>query len=314
MFNNYTITQLKSIIRTYKEHHTIKNYSKLKKLQLVETLNNFFYIENNLLYKKVNTPQQMPEVKKPAVKKPAVKKPAVKKPAVKKPAVKSNLKKLEKDYDNMIEQISADNELLHRSNTNSKRKAEITTKINAHNIKERKMYKQLKQARAENAFLSGYLGFDKKFEYDDDNITSMTHEKINIVNSLFDILDNLYTKDDVFEYSKYVTDETSEYLTNWLDKKTNAKHGVEYTSFVTLVIYPHLLKNVIKIKGNKSIDEVKLMMLANDLANDGSFNVYDIGPKNRYRVVETFIRHGKKTGITPRDLGNKFMGIYKYAL
>jgi len=52
IFDKYTVSQLKNMITTYKEHHTIKNYSKMKKKDLISELERYFYIKDNIIYKK----------------------------------------------------------------------------------------------------------------------------------------------------------------------------------------------------------------------------------------------------------------------
>lgn len=52
MFNNYTVKQLRQLISNYKKVHNIKNYSKLKKNELVNLLTARFTIKNNELYER----------------------------------------------------------------------------------------------------------------------------------------------------------------------------------------------------------------------------------------------------------------------
>jgi hypothetical protein len=52
MFASCTVKQLKALIKHFKDHHTIKNYSKLKKAQLVEQLQSRFEIKDNQLFLK----------------------------------------------------------------------------------------------------------------------------------------------------------------------------------------------------------------------------------------------------------------------
>jgi hypothetical protein len=52
MFASCTVKQLKALIKHFKEHHAIKNYSKLKKAQLIEQLQSRFEIKNNQLFLK----------------------------------------------------------------------------------------------------------------------------------------------------------------------------------------------------------------------------------------------------------------------
>jgi hypothetical protein len=55
-FNKLTVKQLKALIKHFKDHHTIKNYSKMKKQQLITELENRFVITNGVLYLKDEMP------------------------------------------------------------------------------------------------------------------------------------------------------------------------------------------------------------------------------------------------------------------
>jgi hypothetical protein len=63
MFSTFTVKQLKALIKQFKDHHKIKNYSKLKKAQLVEQLESRFEIKDNQLYLK-NAPTVEPKAKR----------------------------------------------------------------------------------------------------------------------------------------------------------------------------------------------------------------------------------------------------------
>jgi hypothetical protein len=67
-FNKFTVKQLKALIKHFKEHHTIKNYSRMKKQQLITELENRFAINNGVLYLKNEVPDA--PAKKTATKKP----------------------------------------------------------------------------------------------------------------------------------------------------------------------------------------------------------------------------------------------------
>jgi hypothetical protein len=56
MFNKLTVKQLKALIKHFKDHHTIKNYSRMKKQQLITELENRFEINNGVLYLKNEIP------------------------------------------------------------------------------------------------------------------------------------------------------------------------------------------------------------------------------------------------------------------
>lgn len=52
MFDKYNMKELKYLIKTYKAHHTITNYSKMNKKSLVEELTKFFDIVDGVIYTK----------------------------------------------------------------------------------------------------------------------------------------------------------------------------------------------------------------------------------------------------------------------
>lgn len=60
MFNNYTVKQLHKLIVSYKKNHNIKNYTKMKKSELVSILSARFVVKNNALSERgnqISTPQ-----------------------------------------------------------------------------------------------------------------------------------------------------------------------------------------------------------------------------------------------------------------
>jgi hypothetical protein len=52
MFNKYTVKQLRDLISKYSKSHTIPNYSKMKKADLISLLEKRFVIYNNVLHEK----------------------------------------------------------------------------------------------------------------------------------------------------------------------------------------------------------------------------------------------------------------------
>ena len=52
MFSTLKVKDLKKLVSAYRQHHNIKNYSKMKKIELVNELEKRFIIKNNQLYLK----------------------------------------------------------------------------------------------------------------------------------------------------------------------------------------------------------------------------------------------------------------------
>jgi chaperonin cofactor prefoldin len=71
MFGTFTVKQLKKLISDFKKYHTIKNYSKMRKQQLVAELDNRFEIRNAQLFLK-NAPAVEPKAKKTKTVAPAI--------------------------------------------------------------------------------------------------------------------------------------------------------------------------------------------------------------------------------------------------
>jgi hypothetical protein len=328
-FDTLTLKQLKNIIRTYKQHHDITSYSKKKKNELVKELDKNFKMINGILYnrrdeinqnlisnyasvyekesyvlggdnnrliydnsklKKLHDEALENDYEK-AVEKP-VKKPVKK--AVKKPVKKAVEKPVKKAVEKPVKKAV---------------KKPVKKAVKKAVKKENPI--QEEEPVYETHFLSDYLGFNQKLTINDDEM--LTDKKVKKCNDLFDILDKLYTLDDVKTYQKYFELDDMDYIQNWLDKKENAGHGVEYSDFVMLVVYPRLLKNAKKDKAlTNNIDKIKLMMVANEIATDPMISNYNVNPKNRYRLVKTFLQHPKKTGVPQLILKNKqFNDIFK---
>ena len=129
-------------------------------------------------------------------------------------------------------------------------------------------------------------------------------------NKMFDELNKHYTTDDVLEYKKYYSESMLEYILDFVRKKDNAGHSVEYSHFVMLVVYPQLVKNL-KEKGDwEKIDRIKLMMVAHDIAYDAMIRNY-IGPFNRYRLLRTFFTMPHKTFLTVEYIKRKLPEFLK---
>jgi len=130
-------------------------------------------------------------------------------------------------------------------------------------------------------------------------------------NKMFDSINKHYTTDDVLEYEKYYSESMLNYIVNFVRKKDEAGHEVEYSHFVMLVIYPQLVKNVKAIKGEwEKIDRIKLMMIANNLALDSMYKDL-VGPKNRYRLMMTFSSMSHKTFLTAEYMKRKLPEFFK---
>ena len=128
------------------------------------------------------------------------------------------------------------------------------------------------------------------------------------INQMFEVLDKHYTKKDVLEYQKYISNDMLNYINKFVEKKRHAKHGIEYSDFVMLVVYPQLVRNVKSAGDWNGIDRVKLMLLANDYANEPHYKDI-IDPINRYRMIRTLYTHPKKTMVMP-DLKRRIPEFY----
>lgn len=105
---------------------------------------------------------------------------------------------------------------------------------------------------------------------------------------MFNIIDNKYSKNDILDFGEKLNIPYSvfEYYLNWWEKKMNSGGTPEYSDFVSKVIYPQLKKY-----SPKDIDKIKLMLYANDIANDGMY----FGPffkkdnqLNKYTIIRSF--------------------------
>ena len=144
-------------------------------------------------------------------------------------------------------------------------------------------------------YLSGYIGINKKsntFKY---NIAD--EKKYKIKDEMFDIIDNKFTSSEVNKLVNNLNINASTVVDtarNFYDDKINAGKGVEYTDFVSLVIYPSLLKNTPK-KSLTIEDKFILLLFANDIANEQFFS--DVEPINKGSVAMQFLK--------PQTIGTK---------
>ena len=157
-------------------------------------------------------------------------------------------------------------------------------------------------------YLSEWLSYDKPVKMADDSSIGSKREA-EYINKMFEILDKNYSMNEVFEYRNYITDNMLNYVNDFVDKKRHANHTIEYSDYVMLVVYPQLVKNVKLKKEWDNIDKIKLMLLANDFANEPAYKDV-IMPNNRFRVIRTFFLHPNKTQLIP-FLKRKLPEFYK---
>ena len=62
-FKNYSLPQLKYIVKKFQDYHSIVGYSKMIREQLIDALDAKFRILDNKLYLHNSAPVQLPEVK-----------------------------------------------------------------------------------------------------------------------------------------------------------------------------------------------------------------------------------------------------------
>ncbi len=65
-----------------------------------------------------------------------------------------------------------------------------------------------------------------------------------LINKMFDVLDKKYSSDDVIDYKRFVTNEMEEYTYNFISKKREAGHSIEYSDYVMLVVYQQFVKRI----------------------------------------------------------------------
>ena len=158
--------------------------------------------------------------------------------------------------------------------------------------------------KQQKSFLGDWLEI-KKSGKNDKNVTKLQSV---IYDLMFDIIDSKYSKEDINSFidSLRIPDSVFENIKNWVDKKNNMGQGIEYSDFVKKVIYPILLKSV-----PKDTDKIKLMMYANDIANDPSFNKELLNQKNKSRITRTFTDHKIPAILNKLKADSNFDKLYK---
>ena len=158
--------------------------------------------------------------------------------------------------------------------------------------------------KKQKSFLGDWLEI-KKSGKNDKNVTKLQSV---IYDLMFDIIDSKYSKEDINSFidSLRIPDSVFENIKNWVDKKNNMGQGIEYSDFVKKVIYPILLKSV-----PKDTDKIKLMMYANDIANDPSFNTELLNQKNKSRITRTFTDHKIPAILNKLKADSNFDKLYK---
>ena len=156
--------------------------------------------------------------------------------------------------------------------------------------------------KTQESFLGDWLEI-KQSGKNDKNITKLQSV---IYDLIFDIIDSKYSKKEInsFINSLEIPNSTFEYIKNWVDKKSG--HGIEYSDFVKKIIYPALLKSA-----PKDTDKTKLMMYANDIANDSSFDKELLNQKNKFRIARTFTDHKNSSILSKLKTDTNFDKLYK---
>ena len=147
------------------------------------------------------------------------------------------------------------------------------------------------------------------------NITKPTDEDEGLYYRLlydefFNIVDDYILYDDYKECSKDIeTERTFDYALKFVEKKIKAGHTAFITDFITLVIYPSLLKN------NKDIDKFYIRLKAIELGQDIQKLTKELGIK--FVVVESDStkcnkkeRHNELIKILGKDIYNKHVNKY----
>jgi len=144
-------------------------------------------------------------------------------------------------------------------------------------------------------YLSGHIGINENSndKYDE----------------MFDIIDSKFSTDEVQKYIKELNiniGETFNSIRNFYDKKIEKNIIPEYVDFVSLVVYPRLIKNTPK---KLTIDDkFILLILANDIANDLYF--YQVNNKSKLLVVKTFINRKTIGDKIANYLGKDFLKYF----
>ena len=126
------------------------------------------------------------------------------------------------------------------------------------------------------------------------NITKTTDESEGLFYCLlydefFNIVDNYITYDAYKECCKDIeTERTFDYALKFVEKKVKAGHTAFITDFITLVIYPSLLKN------NKDIDKFYIRLKAIELGQDIQKLTQGVEPELDKKSIVRCLLHFKQ--------------------
>ena len=110
-----------------------------------------------------------------------------------------------------------------------------------------------------------------------------------LYDEFFNIVDHYITYDDYKECCKDIeTERTFDYALKFVEKKVKAGHSAFMTDFITLVIYPSLLKN------NKDIDKFYIRLKAIELGQDIQKIKEGVEPELDKRAIVRCLLHFKQ--------------------
>ena len=139
-----------------------------------------------------------------------------------------------------------------------------------------------------NKYLSDYLGITKN---SDTTFVTDSSKKNKLRDQMFDIIDNKYTKEEMYEFKTnpiFKTTPVFDRVRDFYNKKIEQNKNIQYQDFVSLVIYPAILKNTnLGIKITDIILKFKLLLIANDIANEPMF--IKAKPRDKGSVVMQFL-------------------------
>lgn len=139
-----------------------------------------------------------------------------------------------------------------------------------------------------NKYLSDYLGITKN---SDTTFVTDSSKKNKLRDQMFDIIDNKYTKEDMYEFMKnpiFKTTPVFDRARDFYDKKIEQQKNIQYQDFVSLVIYPAILKNIyLGIKITDINLKFKLLLYANEIANEPMF--IKAKPRDKGSIVMQFL-------------------------
>jgi hypothetical protein len=147
-----------------------------------------------------------------------------------------------------------------------------------------------------NKYLSDYLGITKN---SDTTFVTDSSKKNKLRDQMFDIIDNEYTKEDMYKFMKnpiFNTTPVFDRARDFYDKKIEQQKNIQYQDFVSLVIYPAILKNIhLGIKITDIALKFKLLLYANEIANEPMFE--KAKPRDKGSIVMQF--------LSPKTTGGK---------